>query len=325
MIVFWLVWWAWTQWTWSLNEADTEHVRVRSVTLVATASAFVMALAVPLLFEDEGAWGFAISYLVVRVLGIGLQWRLAEGDGAWVRAVRAWTIMSSLGLLAMCALPFVPPEARLGLLSVAALLDVLAAVRAGSGEWRLFPGHFAERHGLFVIIALGESLIVAGAAATDQVYSLDLLVVVVTAVAATCALWWSYFTAAHPAIEAAMVASEPREVGRFARDVFSFGHFPIIAGIIVFAAGVEEIVAHPADPVEWPAALAAVLGGALFITGTGLALREAGVRAGPRRWVAGAFLAAALPGLVRTPGWVLLLLVATVVVVVAMSEPLPSD
>jgi low temperature requirement protein LtrA len=154
LVVFWLVWWAWTQFTWSLNQADTEHASVRLITLVATGLAFVMALTVPIV-EDPIGWFFPIAYLLVRTLGIGIQWKLAAGDDAWTGAVRRWTITSSLGLLAVLAAVFIAPEYRFVALGVAALFDISAAVRAGGGEWHLFSSHFSERHGLFVIIVLG--------------------------------------------------------------------------------------------------------------------------------------------------------------------------
>ena len=185
------MWWAWTQYTWSLNEADTEHVSIRLITLVATALAFLMAVTIPLITSPFG-WLFPLSYLVLRIVGISLQWRLAAGDPVWVRSVKRWTLLSSLGLLAIVAAVFLPADRRFLALGVAALLDVVAAIGAGRGEWRLFSGHFC-RTALLVVVVLGESLIAAGVTVSDQPLSTGLLLVAVTAVAGTCALWWTYF------------------------------------------------------------------------------------------------------------------------------------
>jgi low temperature requirement protein LtrA len=141
-IVFWLVWWAWTQFTWALNAADTTHPAVEAVMLAATVIAFLMAVTVPDAFGDAGGW-FAATYIAVRVVGLTLYGRVAWDDLAKRAAVRRFALLSAGGL--------------------AVLLDVAAGAAEG---WDVRPDHFSERHGLFVIIALGESLIVAGAGLT---------------------------------------------------------------------------------------------------------------------------------------------------------------
>ncbi len=134
LILFWLVWWAWTQYTWSLNEADTEHVSIRLITLVATALAFLMAVTIPLITSPFG-WLFPLSYLVLRMVGISLQWRLAAGDPAWVRSVKTWTVLSSLGLLAIIAAVFLPPDRRFLALGIAA--HPRRSCRPGRRSWRV--------------------------------------------------------------------------------------------------------------------------------------------------------------------------------------------
>ena len=324
LILFWLVWWAWTQFTWSLNEADTEHVSIRLITLVATALAFLMAVTIPFITSSFG-WLFPLSYLVLRTVGISLQWRLAAGDPAWVRSVRTWTVLSSLGLVAIIAAVFLPPDRRFLALGVAALLDVVAALGAGRGEWRLFSGHFSERHGLFVIIVLGESLIAAGVTVTDQPLSGGLLVVAITAVAGTCALWWTYFGWAKEALEIRMKTQLPATLGRFARDVYSFAHFPLIFGVIGFAVGIEEAIAHPKDPFSVPGALALCLGVALILGGTALALTLARVRVPLARWWAIVVLLAAIPLFRALPAWVAMSLVSVLVAGLAVVEDSSQD
>jgi low temperature requirement protein LtrA len=323
LVVFWLVWWAWTQYTWSLNEADTEHVSIRLMTLVATALAFLMAVTVPLIASPYG-WLFPLAYLVLRMVGISLQWRLAAGDHAWARSVRMWTVMSSLGLLAIVAAVFVSADRRFIALGVAALFDVVAAVRAGRGEWRLFPGHFSERHGLFVIIVLGESLIAAGVTVTNQPISVGLLVVAVTAVAGSCALWWTYFAWAKNALEDRMRSQTPERLGRYARDVYSFAHFPLIFGVIGFAVGIEEAIAHPKEPLTLPGALALSVGVALILGSTALALTLARVRVPSLRWWAIVLLVAIIPLLRIIPAWIGLSLTSVVVAGLALAERSPE-
>jgi low temperature requirement protein LtrA len=319
LIVFWLVWWSWTQYTWSLNEADTEHVRIRFITLLATALAFLMAVTVPLITTEWG-WLFALSYLILRVVGIGLQWRLAGDDVVWIRSVQTWALMSSLGLLAILTAMFLPPDRRFIALGAAALLDVVAALRAGRNEWRLFPGHFSERHGLFVIIVLGESLIAAGVALSEQPLSGRLLMVAVTAVAGSCALWWTYFGWAKDRLEETMRSQSPARIGRYARDVYSFAHFPLIFGVIGYAISIEETIAHPKDPLALPELAALGVGVGLIVGGTALALTLAGVRVPAVRWWVIIALVAAIPALGLIPAWVALSLVSLLVAVLAIVE-----
>ena len=134
------------------------------MTLVATATAFVMATAVPGAFGDDGLW-FAIPYVVVRVLGLGLQVRVdSEIDGSDRSGLRRWVALSSVGLALVLVGAVASPDLRPFVWGLAIVADVFAAARAGSREtWELDPAHLAERHGLIVIIALGESVIVAGA------------------------------------------------------------------------------------------------------------------------------------------------------------------
>ncbi|HKX74589.1 MAG TPA: low temperature requirement protein A [Acidimicrobiia bacterium] len=319
LIIFWLVWWAWTQFTWSLNEADTEHVAVRLLTLIATSLAFVMAVTIPLL-TDHWGWLFPLSYLLVRVIGISLQWQLATGDAEWVRAVRTWTLMSSLGLIAVAAAVVGPPPIRYPALGIAAFLDVVAALRAGRSEWRIYPRHFAERHGLFVIIVLGESLIAAGISAGVQ--SLDGGVVAVTtiAVTGTCALWWTYFGWVKDALEEGLAAQPTLLVGRFARDVYSFAHFPLVFGVIGWAIAIEESVTDPQDPLP-AAGLVALTLGLVAIVGSGaVALARAGI-AIPKGRIAYLALAVVLLTLLGDlPSWLTLAVAAVLTTGLAVFE-----
>ncbi len=323
-IIFWLVWWAWTQYTWSLNQADTDHGAVRFLTLAATGLAFVMAISVPFVEEPHG-WLFPVAYIVLRVMGIGLQWKLSDPGDSARGAVMTWAVTSGIGLLAVGAAAVLAPEHRFVALGIAALLDVNAALRAGSsGGWRIFVPHFSERHGLFVIIALGESLIAAGVAGSSQSLDWDVLGVTLTAVLVTCGLWWTYFGWAREALEERFAEVDHR-IGNFARDVYSFAHFPIIAGVIGFAVATEETIAHPSESLPFEGVAALVGGIVLFIGGVYVALRRAGLVVPVVRPIGLAVLMVASPVLGLVPAWVAMSIVAVVVLAVAMLErPIPG-
>ncbi|CAN5920885.1 low temperature requirement protein A [soil metagenome] len=323
VLVFWLVWWAWTQFTWTLNAANTEHSGIELLTMAAVAAAFFMALTVPDPYETTGGW-FAASYILVRLIGIAGQWWVSAGDAAWRGAIRPWAILSFGGLAAVALAAALPPGPRTVLFAAAVGLDLFSAWRAGSGEWRLYPEHFAERHGLFVIIALGESLIAAGINAGELEDTGTLLAVTVPAVVAACALWWTYFSRAKDALEEAMHWTPSRYRGRFARDVFSFLHFPIIGGVIGFAVAVVEAVHHPGDHLEPAAALALIIGVALFVGCTGLALLRARAEVPLVRAIGIVVLLASYPLLVTVSAATALTYVALVLVVVAAVDTVRS-
>ncbi|MGQ0704083.1 MAG: low temperature requirement protein A, partial [Gemmatimonadales bacterium] len=155
LLVFWLVWWAWTQFTWALNAANTEHPRVQVLTLIATAVAFGMAVGVPQALADP-LW-FAVPYVGVRVIGLFVYYWVAWPNPAQRRAVSIFGLASLSGLVAVLAASLVGGTAVYWGWALAIALDLLAAGVGGQREgWNLHPEHFVERHGLIVIIALGE-------------------------------------------------------------------------------------------------------------------------------------------------------------------------
>jgi low temperature requirement protein LtrA len=304
VLLFWLIWWAWTQFTWTLNPADTEHTVVRVVTLVATAVAFMMSASVTLAFGDNVLW-FAVPYVLVRLLGLGLQVRVdaeAETDD---EGIYWWTGLSMIGLALVLVGSFVDTPARSWIWLLAVAGDLIAAASGGSRHrWDLDTAHFAERHGLFVIIALGESLIGAALAVSNDPRSAELVSDVVAALAVACLLWWTYFGWLKAALERGFASTPPDRLGQVGRDAFSLGHFPLVCGIIGFAVAVEEILRRPgAVPAgEVTAALGA--GIVLFVGFSAFAAwRASGVVLTPRLLILAVTVAALLLVSSWQPAW----------------------
>lgn len=266
ILLFWLIWWAWTQFTWTLNPADTTHAAVRLVTLVATGAAFVMATTVPHAFEEDAIW-FAVPYVLVRILGLGLQVRIdTDHAGSGHRGVLTWTAFSGVGLLLVLAGGVLDPSIRTWLWVLAIGADLVAAAVAGRAQqWELDPAHLSERHGLFVIIALGESLIVAGTAVAGETRTEPLLGVAALTLVVAGLMWWTYFGWLQKSLEHGFAAAPPDRYGPIARDAFSLSHFPLICGIVGFAVAVEEMVAHPDEPASGAVIAALGIGVALFV------------------------------------------------------------
>ena len=293
-LIFWMIWWAWTQFTWALNPADTTHGVVRLVTLLATAVGFLMAVNVPGAFTDTGSW-FASTYVLVRVMGLGIYLIVASSAPSQLAAVRAFAVRSSLPIALALVGGFVAPPARAWIWLAAVVLDVVAAGRSGANEgWDVRPGHFAERHGLFVIIALGESLIVAGQSVVSTESSALLFGVALGAVAVTCLMWWLYFGWWQAGMEHHLSAATGSDQPRLARDAYSLLHFVLVAGIIAVAAGTEEMVLHPEEPLPTGVRLTLALGIVLYLGGTDLAWWRATRQVLVARTVVGLALAAAI-------------------------------
>ena len=260
ILVFWLVWWAWTQFTWALNAANTEHHLVQLGTIVATVFAFFIAVSVPQTFT-EFSWWFAISYVAVRSIGLLIYLWVSWGNVKMRTAVKTFSTFSISGLVAVLVGGIMGGEAQYWFWGLAIFLDVLAAtIGANNDGWGLYPKHFAERHGLFVIIVLGETLIVAASAVAEESWNSHLLLISMLAVGITACLWWLYFVRIKGCLEHAMHHKEGAEQSSLGRDVFSLWHFPMLCGLIIYAYAIEEAMVHPDEAMTMQARLALSIG-----------------------------------------------------------------
>jgi low temperature requirement protein LtrA len=221
---------------------------------------------------------FALPYVVVRILGLGLQVMVElERVGVSHSGVVRWASLSSVGLLLVLAGAVAEPSVRPWFWLLAILADLVAAAIAGRNTiWDLNPGHLSERHGLFVIIAIGESLIIAGTAVANDERSSALASAAVAAILVAALLWWTYFGWLKDALEEAFAAAPPERNGPLARDAFSLAHFPLIGGIVGFAVALEEIGLHPEDPASAAVLASLGVGVALFVASSAMALRICG-------------------------------------------------
>ncbi len=302
-VVFWLVWWAWTQFTWALNAADTTHPFIELGTLVATGIAFFMAISLPEAFQDRALW-FAAPYVLVRIVGLWIFARVTAGHAEMRGGVREFSLLSVGGMSTVLLGGYLGGESQYALWSLAVVLDLFAAKMAGSGSgdaraWRIHPEHFAERHGLIVIIALGETLIVVAGGLTASDLSTQLLGIGVLGVVAGCALWWSYFAKAQVLLADALEHPTRGVRGQLARDSYTLWHFPMICGIVGFAVALESAVHHPSDPLDLGHRLALGVGVVLFVGGMAMAIWRA---TGRRLWVRMALIVATGTAIVFVPG-----------------------
>ncbi len=301
VLIFWLVWWAWTQFTWTLNAADTTHPAIAATTLLATAVAFFMAVALPDAFHGRALF-FAIPYVAVRAIGLVLRGAVADGASpSQDAAVRRFALLSLAGLAAVLT-GALWSEHQHALWGLAIALDVVAALAAGgSADWNLHPGHFSERHGLFVIIALGETLIVSAAGVSGTAWTAELIGVAVVAVALTCALWWAYFPRVKPIIDRGLEAAGAEQRAALARDAFSLTHFVMLCGVVAYAVALEQAVHAPGVPFSLQTRAALGAGLALFLGGAAAAVLRCTGRAPKTRLALGGAAAVAVIALAGVP------------------------
>ena len=271
-----IVWWAWIYTTWMANWFDPASPAVQAVLTGVMLFSLLMAAALPEALGQHGVL-FAVSYVTLQVgrnlAAASLLARDHPLRDVFERLV-GWSAVSGALWLAGSALD---GDRRLLLWIPAAALDLAAPVagywlprrgRAATTDYDIEGGHFAERCQGFIIIALGESIVVTGATAADAGLTSTVVICLTIAFLETAALWWLYFGAA--AEHSRAVMSTHDDPGRLARDAYTYLHLPIVAGIIATAVGDDLLIGEPHQPLHG-VGLAMVLGGpALYLLGESL-------------------------------------------------------
>jgi low temperature requirement protein LtrA len=302
MLVLGALWQAWVAYAWLTNAIDPDEDAARLIVFAAMAAMLVAALAAPGALGDH-AVAFAVAYLVVRALHLFLYLQRTDDPGVH-RAIRR------------LALPLL--TSPLLLLAAALLLD--GAFLAGSEGWVVSASHFGERHGLVVIIALGESIVAVGAGAEG--FDANVVAGAVLGVVVSAGLWWAYFDVVAVVAARRLAALHGAERARMARDSYSYLHLPMVAGIILLALGVKKVLGHPSEPLSTTAAVALCGGPALYFAAH-VAFRLRNVRTwSVRRVVAVVVLLGLIGPATEVDALVSLALVAAVVAALTAYETL---
>jgi low temperature requirement protein LtrA len=318
MLVLGVIWWAWEGFAWLTNAIDPDSDRIRLVVFAAMAAMLLVALATPGAFADD-AWVFAGAYLAVRLVHIVLYVAAAQDAGVR-RAVLRLAPTAVLTPALLLAAAAAHGAGRTALWCAALALDYGWLVASGVRGWRVHAGHFAERHGLIVIIALGESIVAIGVGAEGIALGLEVVVAAVLGVAVAAALWWAYFDVLAPVAERLLRSLDPDEQARIARDSYTLLHLPMIAGIVLLALGVKKTLAHVDEPLDVVPALALCGGAALYLLAL-VAFRLRNLRTLNRQRLLGALaLLALVPAATAVDAVVALALVAAVLAAVVAYE-----
>ncbi len=265
ILVLGMLWWAWVGYAWLTSVVDPEEGSVRLAIFAAMAALLVAALCVPRAFSDT-ALEFACAYVVVRAGQIVLFIVASRDDPTLRRAVVTGLVGStatSSGLLVVAS--FTDGALQLALWAAALVLDMAGPLFFGQDGWKLVPGHFAERHGLIVLIALGESIVAIGVGAEHGVDA-GVVAAAVVGVGVAAGMWWLYFdVVAIVAARRLARAEVGREQNEMARDSYSYLHFPMVAGIVLLALGFKKTLGQVEDPLQLVPATALLGGASLYL------------------------------------------------------------
>ena len=311
LLILGVLWWAWAAYAWLTNTVDPDVGAVWGAMLLAMAAMFVAALAVPDAFGGHGVL-FGVAFLIVNVMHLTLYALSARGDPDLLAAILRVAPSALIGAALIVVAGFVNGGLKPMLWLAALVVGLFGPLLGGMSGWRVQPAHFVERHGLIVIIAIGESLIAIGLGESISGISTGVVVAAVFGFAVTTSFWLAYFD--FFTIRAQQMLDDRSGIARvaLARDVYTYLHLPMVAGIVLFAFGMKTTLAHVDGELATIPALGLCVGPALYL------FAFVAIRVRVSRTIRGGRLTAAIacavlwPVAVMVPALVALTLVAIV-------------
>ena len=274
LVIMALIWFGWAAYSWLGNQARADEGPLRVSMFLAMAGFFVVALTIHEAFGDlpgglPGPVVFVVAYAVIRLAHLVVYWFAASGDAELRHTIQRTLATALAALVLLFVGAFLPADPRLAVWVAAVLVDYVGIYVGGSRGWRVSaPGHFAERHGLVVIIAIGESVVSVAIAVGQSAINWSLLAGALLGIALAMALWRTYFNAIAVAVELRLRELSGDDRTRLARDTFTYLHLPAVTGIVLLAVGLRvmlhEVALHGGDSAaEVPSvAMVALYGGA---------------------------------------------------------------
>ena len=313
------LWWTWAAYAWLTNTLDPEEGAVRLAMFASMGAMLVVALATPHAFDTYGVL-FGIAYFIVRALHLVLYAIAGRDDPDLLGAVLRILPSALLGASLLVVAGFLDGTAQMAVWALALAIDYGWLLVVGMRGWRVEAEHFVERHGLIIIIALGESIVAIGIGAAGVPLELPVIAAALLGITVACALWWAYFDWVIYVAQARLTEATGEERAILARDLYSYLHLPLVAGIVLFALGVKTTLGHVNDPLDIISAVGLCGGLALYFAGHVANRLRTGGGWGHGRPVATVVLLALVPVATIVPALAAIALVALVCVALIAYE-----
>jgi len=254
VLVLAVMWWSWVGYSWLTNFVRADDGAPRFLLITVMGVMMVMALAIPEAFRDagepspNGALVFALGYLAVRALHIALFALAGRGDPGLLGTLLRFSLPTVFGVGLIVTAAFTTGPWQLVLWVAALTVDLIGVLVIDSGGWRLnSPSHFAERHSLIIIIALGESIVAIGAGMGGLPLTWPALLATALGMVVVISVWWTYFDFVSTVAERMLASKEGAERTAMARDSYTYLHFPMVAGIVLIALGLKKALSKAAE------------------------------------------------------------------------------
>lgn len=316
-----VIWWAWVGYAWLTNSIRIDDdVTSRLVMMLAMFAMLVVGLAAPAAF-GEYALLFGAAYFAVRLLHVLLYLFTTRADTVLFRAVLRLTP----GMLAAAALILVagfvsPGPVRAALWALAIIIDFGTPLVVGTSGWKVDSDHFAERHGLIIIIALGESVVALGVSAAGETLSAGVVTAAALGVAVVGAMWWLYFDVVALVAARKFASLSGRVQANMARDSYSYIHLFMVFGIVLVALGLKKTLLDIDAPLKTVVSVALFGGMALYLLAhVAFRLRNIGTL-NVQRLVVSVLLIALIPVGVLLPSLASLVILAVVLTALVTYE-----
>jgi low temperature requirement protein LtrA len=326
MLIVALLWWSWVGYAWLGNVVRADEGIVRTVIFAAMAAMFIVALAIPEAFDDlpgglNGPVVVAACYFVFHALHVAMFWIAARDDQGLRRQLLRFAPTVTVATAILLVASRTTGNTQTLLWAAALGADYVGTLLGGSSGWRLrSASHFAERHSLIIIVALGESIVAIGVGIAERPISWPIVTGALLGLSVSVSLWWIYFDVTAKLAERALAEAPDEERPRLARDAFSYLHLPLIAGVVLLALGLKKVLEYVgdtehhelADPLTGVGMFALIVGVVIYLVGhVAFKLRTQHVLYWPRLVAAGA-LVALMPLGAMVPALGLLAVVAAV-------------
>lgn len=311
LLVLAVLWWVWAGYAWLTNAADADTGIVTWTLLFASGATFIAALAVPDAFGAHRLL-FAVALFAVTATFVGLYALVSKHEPELLSAVLGLSRTVLLAAALLVAASFVPASVRPALWGIALVTAYFGPQLQGLEGWRVEPAHFAERHGLIVIIAIGESLSAVGFGARGTHLGAAVIAAVVLALVVVGSFWLAYFDFASTGVQRLLAGRRGTERTALARDAYTYGHLPMVAGIVLFAFAMRAALRDVHAELSTVQAAALCCGPALYVLAfVGLRWRVAH-QLGRGRPIAGLAFVLLTPAAIALPALAALALVACV-------------